>query len=90
MRESVSKVQWTDKEDAIILKMVDKHKEYILEYAFQQAATKLYRTLYAIKQRYYKLLEKQNQQLIKQQFIDIVTTSDFKLSKHKNKYVVII
>jgi hypothetical protein len=90
MRQSLSKVQWTDKEDTLILKMVEKHNKYVLDYAFQQASTKLYRTFSAIKQRYYKLLEKQNQELIKQQFVEIVTKGDFKVSKHKNKYVVIV
>jgi hypothetical protein len=90
MRKTLSRNSWSDKEDQLLLKTVAQYDKYILEYGLNMASNKLHRSLSAIRQRYYKLLTKQNEQLLKQQFIDAITTSDFRITKNKNKYIVII
>ena len=90
MRKTLTRNSWSDKEDQLLLKTVAQYDKYILEYGLNMASNKLHRSLSAIRQRYYKLLTKQNEQLLKQQFIDAVTTSDFRITKNKNKYIVII
>jgi len=88
MRKTLSRNSWSDKEDQLLLKTVSQYDKYILEYGLNMASNKLHRSLSAIRQRYYKLLTKQNEQLLKQQFIDAVTTSDFRIIKRKNQFIV--
>jgi hypothetical protein len=88
MRKTLTRNSWSDKEDQLLLKTVAQYDKYILEYGLNMASNKLHRSLSAIRQRYYKLLTKQNEQLLKQQFIDAVTTSDFRIIKRKNQFIV--
>jgi hypothetical protein len=88
MRKTLSRNAWSDKEDQTLLKIVAQYDQYILEYGLNMASNKLHRSLSAIKQRYYKLYAKQNEELLKQQFIDAITTSDFKIIKRKNQFIV--
>lgn len=88
MRKTISRSSWSDKEDQLLLKTVAQYDKYILEYGLSIACNKLHRSLSAIRQRYYKLLTKQNEQLLKQQFIDAVTSNDFKIIKKNKQYIV--
>ena len=90
MRKTLSRSSWSEKEDKELMRIIDHNNQYILEYGLNLAAKKLHRSLSAIRQHYYILLNKQNEENLKRQFIDAVTTGDFKLSKHKNKYIVIV
>ena len=90
MRKTISRSSWSEKEDQLLLKTVAQYDKYILEYGLNIACNKLHRSLSAIRQRYYKLLTKQNEQLLKQQFINAVTTSDFRIIKRKNQFIVTI
>jgi hypothetical protein len=90
MRKTLTRNSWSDKEDQLLLKTVAQYDKYILEYGLNMASNKLHRSLSAIRQRYYKLLTKQNEQLLKQQFINAVTTSDFRIIKRKNQFIVTI
>jgi hypothetical protein len=90
MRKTLSRNSWSEKEDQTLLKIVAQYDQYILEYGLNMASNKLHRSLSAIRQRYYKLYNKQNEEQLKQQFIDAITSGDFKITKHKNKYVVIV
>ena len=88
MRKTLSRSSWSDKEDQLLLKTVAQYDKYILEYGLNIACNKLHRSLSAIRQRYYKLLTKQNEQLLKQQFIDAITSKDFKIIKKNKQYIV--
>jgi hypothetical protein len=90
MRKTLSRSSWSEKEDKELMRIIDHNNQYILEYGLNLASKKLHRSLSAIRQHYYILLNKQNEENLKRQFIDAVTTGDFKLSKHKNKYIVIV
>jgi hypothetical protein len=88
MRKTLSRNSWSDKEDQTLLKIVKQYDQYILEYGLNMACNKLHRSLSAIRQRYYKLYNKQNEETLKRQFIDAVTTSDFRIIKRKNQFIV--
>ena len=88
MRKTLSRNAWSEKEDQTLLKIVAQYDQYILEYGLNMASNKLHRSLSAIKQRYYKLYNEQNEKQLKQQFIDAVTTSDFRIIKRKNQFIV--
>lgn len=90
MRKTLSKSSWSEKEDKELMRIIEHNNQYVLEYALNLACKKLHRSLSAIRQHYYILLNKQNEKQLKQQFINEITTGDFKLSKHKNKYIVIV
>jgi hypothetical protein len=88
MRKTLSRNSWSEKEDQALLKIVRQYDQYILEYGLNIACNKLHRSLSAIRQRYYKLYNKQNEETLKRQFIDAVTSSDFKIVKRKNQFIV--
>ena len=88
MRKTLSRNSWSEKEDQTLLKIVKQYDQYILEYGLNIACNKLHRSLSAIRQRYYKLYAKQNEENLKRQFIDAVTTSDFKIVKRNKQFIV--
>jgi hypothetical protein len=88
MRKTLSRNSWSDKEDQMLMKIVKQYDQYILEYGLNIACNKLHRSLSAIRQRYYKLYNKQNEEILKRQFIDAVTTSDFKIVKRNKQFIV--
>ena len=88
MRKTLSRNSWSEKEDQTLLKIVKHYDQYILEYGLNIACNKLHRSLSAIRQRYYKLYTKQNEENLKRQFIDAVTTSDFKIVKRNKQFIV--
>ncbi len=88
MRKTLSRNSWSEKEDQTLLKIVKQYDKYILEYGLNMASNKLHRSLSAIRQRYYKLCAKQNEELLKRQFIDAITTSDFKIVKRNKQFIV--
>ena len=88
MRKTLTRNSWSEKEDQTLLKIVDNNNQYILEYALNLAAKKLHRSLSAIRQHYYVLMNKKNEQDLKRQFIDAVTTSDFKIVKRNKQFIV--
>jgi|694.fasta_scaffold58306_9 hypothetical protein len=88
MRKTLSKSSWSEKEDKELMKIIDQNNQYILEYGLNLAAKKLHRSLSAIRQHYYVLLHKQNEEILKRQFIDAVTSSNFKIVKRKNQFIV--
>jgi hypothetical protein len=90
MRKTLSKSSWSEKEDKELMKIVEHNNQYILEYALNLACKKLHRSLSAIRQHYYQLLHKQNEEQLKQQFMNAITSGDFKITKNKNKYIVIV
>ena len=90
MRKTLTRNSWSEKEDQTLLKIVDNNNQYILEYALNLAAKKLHRSLSAIRQHYYKLVHLENQEALKRQFIDQVITTDFKIIKRNNQYIVTI
>ena len=88
MRETLSRNSWSEKEDQTLLKIVKRYDQYILQYGLNIACNKLHRSLSAIRQRYYKLYNKQNEENLKRQFIDAVTTGDFKIIKRNKQFIV--
>jgi hypothetical protein len=88
MRKTLSRNSWSEKEDQTLLKIVKQYDQYILEYGLNIACNKLHRSLSAIRQRYYKLYNKQNEENLKRQFIDAVTTGDFKIIKRNKQFIV--
>ena len=88
MRTTLSRNSWSEKEDQTLLKIVKQYDQYILEYGLNIACNKLHRSLSAIRQRYYKLYNKQNEENLKRQFIDAVTTGDFKIIKRNKQFIV--
>ena len=88
MRKILSRNSWSEKEDQTLLKIVKQYDQYILEYGLNIACNKLHRSLSAIRQRYYKLYNKQNEENLKRQFIDAVTTGDFKIVKRNKQFIV--
>jgi len=88
MRKTLSKSTWSDREDQTLMKIIEQNNQYILEYALNLASKKLHRSLSAIRQHYYVLMNKKNEELLKRQFIDAVTTSDFKIVKRNKQFIV--
>lgn len=88
MRKTLTRNSWSEKEDQTLIKIINQNSEYILEYGLNVAAKKLHRSLSAIRQHYYQLMKKQNEELLKRQFIQRVTSSDFKIIKRNNQYIV--
>lgn len=88
MRKTLTRNSWSEKEDQTLLKIVEHNNQYILEYGLNLAAKKLHRSLSAIRQHYYILMQKQNEETLKRQFIDAVTTNDFKIIKRNKQYIV--
>ena len=88
MRKTLSKSSWSEKEDKELMRIIDHNNQYILEYGLNLAAKKLHRSLSAIRQHYYVLMRKQNEETLKRQFIDAVTTSDFKIVKRNKQFIV--
>ena len=88
MRKTLSRNSWSEKEDQMLMKIINQNNQYILEYALNLASKKLHRSLSAIRQHYYVLMNKKNEQDLKRQFIDAVTTSDFKIIKRNKQFIV--
>ena len=44
---------WSEKEEQVLINILEKNKDYVLEYSFNLAAIKLNRSLSAIRQHYY-------------------------------------
>jgi len=88
MKNTITRNSWSEKEDQMLMKIINQNNKYILEYGLNLASKKLHRSLSAIRQHYYVLMKKQNEETLKRQFIDAVTTSDFKIIKRKNQFIV--
>ena len=88
MRKTLSRNSWSEKEDQVLMKIINQNNQYILEYALNLASKKLHRSLSAIRQHYYILMQKQNEENLKRQFIDAVTTGDFKIIKRNKQFIV--
>lgn len=79
---------WSPKEQEVLLKILEKNKQYVLTYSFELAAKKLNRSLSAISQYYYYHKNKIEKQSLNKQFKNLVNSGKYKLSKKGNLFIV--
>ena len=79
---------WSEKEEQVLINILEKNKDYVLEYSFNLAAIKLNRSLSAIRQHYYYHKNKINKSSLKKEFKKLVKTDKYKLSKKGNLFIV--
>ena len=89
MRTKLSRGTWTEREEKIFADVLEKNKEYILDYSFELLAQKLHRSLSAIKQHYY-YSKKKNNNNVKDNFIEVIKNNDYKVVKHKHLFIVTV
>jgi predicted thioredoxin/glutaredoxin len=79
---------WSTKEEQVLINILEKNKDYVLEYSFNLAAIKLNRSLSAIRQHYYYHKNKIKKSSLKKEFKQLVKTDKYKLSKKGNLFIV--
>jgi hypothetical protein len=79
---------WSPKEQEVLLKILEKNKEFVLSYSFELAAKKLNRSLSAISQYYYYHKNKIEKQSLNKQFKTLVRSGKYKLTKKGNLFIV--
>jgi hypothetical protein len=79
---------WSPKEQEVLLKILEKNKEFVLTYSFELAAKKLNRSLSAISQYYYYHKNKIEKQSLNKQFKTLVRSGKYKLTKKGNLFIV--
>ena len=85
---TINRNSWSEKEEEILFKILEKNKKYVLTYSFEQAALKLNRSLSAVKQHYYYHHNKIKKKSLKKEFSNLIKNGDFKIIKHKNLFIV--
>jgi hypothetical protein len=79
---------WSTKEQEVLLKILEKNKQFVLTYSFELAAKKLNRSLSAISQYYYYHKNKIEKQSLNKQFKTLVNSGKYKLTKKGNLFIV--
>jgi hypothetical protein len=79
---------WSLKEQEVLLKILEKNKEFVLSYSFELAAKKLNRSLSAVSQYYYYHKNKIEKQSLNKQFKTLVRSGKYKLTKKGNLFIV--
>jgi hypothetical protein len=79
---------WSPKEQEVLLKILEKNKEFVLSYSFELAAKKLNRSLSAVSQYYYYHKNKIEKQSLNKQFKTLVRSGKYKLTKKGNLFIV--
>ena len=79
---------WSSKEQEVLLKILEKNKQFVLTYSFELAAKKLNRSLSAISQYYYYHKNKIEKQSLNKQFKTLVNSGKYKLTKKGNLFIV--
>jgi hypothetical protein len=79
---------WSPKEQEVLLKILEKNKQFVLTYSFELAAKKLNRSLSAISQYYYYHKNKIEKQSLNKQFKTLVNSGKYKLTKKGNLFIV--
>ena len=79
---------WSPKEQEVLLKILEKNKEFVLSYSFELAAKKLNRSLSAVSQYYYYHKNKIEKQSLNKQFKTLVKSGKYKLTKKGNLFIV--
>lgn len=79
---------WSPKEEQILFQIVEENKQFVLSYAFEQAALRLNRSLSAVSQHYYYHRSKIERQSVNKQFKKLIKTGKYKLSKKGNLFIV--
>lgn len=85
---TINRNSWNEKEEKVLQQILEKNKEYVLEYSFELACKKLNRSLSAIKQHYYYHKNKYDKQILKKEFNDMIKNKTYKIVKHKNLFIV--
>ena len=79
---------WSEKEEKVLFETIEKHKDYVLDYAFQKVALKLNRSYSSIKQHYYYHKKQENLMALKKKFRIIVNNGSYKITKKGNLFIV--
>ena len=79
---------WSEKEEQVLINILEKNKDYVLEYSFNLAAIKLNRSLSAIRQHYYYHKNKIDKKSLQNEFKSLIKSGKYKLSKKGKLFIV--
>ena len=86
--QTLNRNTWSIKEEKAFQQILEKNKEYVLNYSFELAALKLNRSLNAIKQHYYYHKKKYDKKNANKEFIEAIKANNYKIVKYKNLFIV--
>ena len=79
---------WSLKEEQVMFEILEKNKEYILDYSFTLVAKKLNRSLSAIRQHYYYHRNKIEKKSLRKEFKALIKNDNYKVTKKGNLFIV--